>query len=66
MDWASRFAKAGLVLLLCTVASALLLILRVVVSDGTALWLTAAALMWFATCWFAPAVWLRRRSREEG
>ncbi|MET8181254.1 DUF6328 family protein [Streptomyces sp. NPDC005336] len=62
VDWASRFTKAGLVLLLCTVASALLLILRVVVSDGTALWLSAGALVWFAACWFAPAVWLRRRS----
>ncbi|QKV90848.1 hypothetical protein HUT19_03090 [Streptomyces sp. NA02950] len=61
--WASRFTLAGLVLLLCTVTSALLLILRVVVSDGTAFWLVAAALLWFAICWFVPAVWLRRHSR---
>ncbi len=66
VDWASRFTMAGLVLLLCTVASALLLILRVVVADVTALWLAAAALLWFVTCWFVPAIWLFHRSREKG
>ncbi|MFE2183694.1 DUF6328 family protein [Streptomyces sp. NPDC059455] len=65
VDWASRFTVAGLVLLLCTVASALLLILRVVVADATAFWLAAAALLWFVICWFAPAAWLFHRSRNE-
>ncbi|MFD8283823.1 DUF6328 family protein [Streptomyces solisilvae] len=65
VDWASRFTVAGLVLLLCTVASALLLILRVVVADVTAFWLVAAAVIWFVTCWFVPAVWLFHRSRRE-
>lgn len=60
--WASRLTLAGLVLLLCTVASALLLILRVVVSDGSAFWLVLGTLLWFALCWFVPALWLRRRS----
>ncbi|WP_432585136.1 DUF6328 family protein [Streptomyces sp. HD1123-B1] len=62
--WASRFTLAGLLLLLFTVTSALLLILRVVVSDDLAFWLVATTLLWFATCWFLPAVWLRRRSRR--
>ncbi|MES4903389.1 MULTISPECIES: DUF6328 family protein [unclassified Streptomyces] len=65
VDVASRFTVAGLVLLLCTVVSALLLILRVVVADVTALWLAVAALVWFVGCWLAPAVWLCRRSRRE-
>jgi hypothetical protein len=60
--WASRFTLAGLLLLLFTVTSALLLILRVVVSDDLAYWLVVVTLLWFATCWFVPAVWLRRRS----
>ncbi|MBL1100236.1 DUF6328 family protein [Streptomyces coffeae] len=63
--WASGFTLAGLVLLLFTVASALLLILRVVASDSVALWLVAAVLLWFALCWFVPAVLLRRRSRKD-
>lgn len=62
---AARFTVTGLVLLLCTVESALLLILRVVVSDVTAFWLAAAALVWFVSCWFVPAVWLFHRSRKE-
>ncbi|MFD8377295.1 DUF6328 family protein [Streptomyces sp. NPDC059679] len=62
---AARFTVAGLVLLLCTVVSALLLILRVVVADVTAAWVTVAALVWFVGCWIAPAVWLCHRHREE-
>ncbi|MDW6066336.1 DUF6328 family protein [Streptomyces sp. FXJ1.4098] len=62
---AARFTVAGLVLLLCTVVSALLLILRVVVADVTALWLTVAALVWFVGCWFAPAAWLFHRHRKD-
>lgn len=65
VDMASRFTVAGLVLLLCTVESALLLILRVVVADATAFWLAAAALVWFVSCWFVPALWLFHRSRKE-
>ncbi|MEU8824742.1 DUF6328 family protein [Streptomyces sp. NPDC048636] len=64
--WASGLTLAGLVLLLFTVASALLLILRVVASDSVAGWLVAAALLWFALCWFLPAAWLRHRSRGHG
>ncbi|MGW3562587.1 DUF6328 family protein [Streptomyces sp. NPDC000941] len=62
---AARFTVAGLVLLLCTVVSALLLILRVVVADVTALWLAVAALVWFVGCWIAPAVWLFHRHRKD-
>ncbi|MET8679342.1 DUF6328 family protein [Streptomyces sp. NPDC004647] len=66
VDWASRFTMAGLVLLLAMVVSALLLILRVVVSAPLAVWLVCAALLWFAGCWFVPAIWLRRRSHGDG
>ncbi|KAK1186525.1 DUF6328 family protein [Streptomyces sp. NBS 14/10] len=62
---AARFTVAGLVLLLCTVVSALLLILRVVVADVTAAWVTVAALVWFVSCWIAPAVWLCHRHRKD-
>ncbi|GHJ26423.1 MULTISPECIES: DUF6328 family protein [Streptomyces] len=64
VHWASRFTVAGLVLLLCTVASALLLILRVVVAGSTAMWLAAGALVWFVSCWFVPAAVLFHRTRK--
>ncbi|MGP3952447.1 DUF6328 family protein [Streptomyces sp. 7N604] len=63
--WASRFTLVGLVLLLCTLISALLLILRVVISDQLAVWLVFGALVWFASCWFVPAVWVRRRTHRD-
>ncbi|MCX4825379.1 DUF6328 family protein [Streptomyces sp. NBC_01142] len=57
--WASRLTVVGLFLLLCTMASALLLILRVVVDDSLALWLVAGMLLWFVLCWFVLPVWAR-------
>lgn len=57
--WASRLTVAGLFLLLCTMASALLLILRVVVEDSLALWLVVAMVVWFIVCWFVLPAWIR-------
>lgn len=59
VTWASRLTVLGLVLLLCTMASALLLILRVALSDGPALWLVGAMLVWFVLCWFVLPAWAR-------
>jgi hypothetical protein len=57
--WAARLTVLGLFLLLCTMASALLLILRVVVNDTTARWLVVAMVGWFVLCWFVLPVWAR-------
>ncbi|WP_307826832.1 DUF6328 family protein [Streptomyces pactum] len=57
--WASRLTLLGLALLLCTMASALLLVLRVVVRDAVAVWLVAAMVLWFVMCWFVLPVWAR-------
>ncbi|MEW2544225.1 DUF6328 family protein [Streptomyces sp. NPDC047002] len=55
--WASRFTVAGLVLLVCTMASALLLVLRVAGSDTVAVWLVVGMVVWFGFAWFVlPAV----------
>ncbi|KAF4410799.1 MULTISPECIES: DUF6328 family protein [Streptomyces] len=62
--WASRITMVGLVLLLCTVGAALTLILRFVIHDSLAVWLAAAVLLWFVSCWFLPAAWLRHRNRQ--
>ncbi|MGW1493642.1 DUF6328 family protein [Streptomyces sp. NPDC002402] len=62
--WASRLTVVGLVLLLCTMASALLLILRIVVADEVALWLVAGMVAWFVVCWFVLPFWARAISRR--
>ncbi|MEU0375048.1 DUF6328 family protein [Streptomyces sp. NPDC006283] len=59
VSWASRLTVLGLVLLLCTMASALLLILRVVLDDTIALWLVIAMVVWFVVCWFVLPAWTR-------
>lgn len=60
--WASRLTVLGLVLLLCTMAASLLLVLRVVVRDPVAGWLVGAMAGWFALCWFVLPLWARRRN----
>jgi len=61
--WASRLTVVGLVLLLCTMAFALLLILRVVLDDTIALWLVVAMVVWFVVCWFVLPAWTRATRR---
>jgi hypothetical protein len=60
--WASRLTVLGLVLLLCTMASSLLLVLRVVVRDPVAGWLVGGMVGWFALCWFVLPLWARHRN----
>jgi hypothetical protein len=57
VEWASRLTLLGLVLLLCTMAAALLLILRVIVADSLALWLVVGMVLWFVICWFVLPLW---------
>lgn len=59
---ASRLTVLGLVLLLCTTASSLLLVLRLAMRDATAAWLVGAMVVWFGLCWFALPLWARYRS----
>jgi hypothetical protein len=61
VTWASRLAILGTFLLLATVTSALLLILRMVLRDAVAPWIVAGLVAWFLLCWFALPVWARRR-----
>lgn len=57
--WASRLALLGLVLLLCTMASALLLILRVAGDNTLAAWLVGVIALWFVLCWFVLPAFAR-------
>ncbi|WP_203557941.1 DUF6328 family protein [Streptomyces sp. S4.7] len=62
VEWASRLTFVGLVFLLCTMASALLLILRVALHNAIALWIVAGLVLWFVLCWFVLPAWARRES----
>ncbi|MFD3547123.1 DUF6328 family protein [Streptomyces sp. NPDC058655] len=64
--WASRLTFVGIVLLLATLTSALLLILRVATHDGIVPWIVAGVLAWYLVCWFALPLWARMRYTTEG
>ncbi|MFE3654228.1 MULTISPECIES: DUF6328 family protein [unclassified Streptomyces] len=59
--WASRLALVGVVLLLGTVASALLLILRLALNGTAAPWVVTGLVLWFVVCWFVLPAWVLRR-----
>ncbi|OKJ73001.1 DUF6328 family protein [Streptomyces sp. CB02460] len=60
--WASRLTLLGLVLLFCTMCSALLLIMRVALHNTLALWLVGGMALWSFICWFVFPVWAMTRS----
>ncbi|MGW8352307.1 DUF6328 family protein [Streptomyces wedmorensis] len=59
--WASRLTFTGLVLLLATLTTALLLVLRVVTQDSYVPWLVCGVFAWYLLCWFAIPLWVRLR-----
>ncbi|GHB58459.1 hypothetical protein GCM10010347_30840 [Streptomyces cirratus] len=61
VTWASRLTMTGIVLLLMTLCTALLLILRVATHDAQVPWLVAGVLAWYLLCWFALPMWVRHR-----
>ena len=64
VTWASRLTFVGLILLLATTASSLLLILRVATHDGYVPWLVTGVVVWYLRCWFVLPLWTRRRYSE--
>ncbi|MFG2893466.1 DUF6328 family protein [Streptomyces sp. NPDC048248] len=63
---ASRLTVVGVVLLLATVTSALLLILRVAMHNSAVPWIVGGLVGWFVLCWFALPVWARHRYAAGG
>ncbi|MEU6880358.1 DUF6328 family protein [Streptomyces sp. NPDC046712] len=59
--WASRLTFIGLLLLLATLASALLLVLRVATQASYVPWLVSGLVAWYLLCWFVLPLWVRRR-----
>lgn len=58
---ASRLTLLGLVLLLATMTSSLLLILRVATHDGFVPYLVAGVVCWYLLCWFVLPLWTQYR-----
>ncbi|MCY0922238.1 MULTISPECIES: DUF6328 family protein [unclassified Streptomyces] len=63
--WCSRLTFVGLVLLLCTLVTALLLVLRVATHNMLAPWIVAGVFLWFLVCWFLLPLWARFRYTDE-
>ncbi|MEU4797946.1 DUF6328 family protein [Streptomyces sp. NPDC023327] len=63
--WASRMTFVGLVLLLGTLTSALLLVLRVATDDALVPWLVGVVVGWYLLCWFVLPAWARHRHTSE-
>ncbi|MGC9500205.1 DUF6328 family protein [Streptomyces sp. WG7] len=59
--WASRLTLLGIVLLLATMTSSLLLILRVATDDGFVPYLVTGVVLWYLLCWFGIPLWTRHR-----
>ncbi|MFF5933569.1 DUF6328 family protein [Streptomyces sp. NPDC012508] len=59
--WASRLTFLGLMLLLATLTSALLLVLRVATDDDYVPWLVTGLVAWYLLCWYALPLWVRHR-----
>ncbi|MFF7446361.1 MULTISPECIES: DUF6328 family protein [unclassified Streptomyces] len=65
VQWAARLTFVGLILLLATSGSSLLLILRVATHDAYVPWLVTAVVGWYVVCWFLLPLWIRRRYTTE-
>ncbi|MFJ4986821.1 DUF6328 family protein [Streptomyces sp. NPDC088732] len=57
--WASRLTFAGLVLLLATMASAVLLVLRVATHGAYVPYVVAGVAVWYLACWYGLPLWAR-------
>ena len=65
VEWASRMTFVGLALLLATMTSSLVLILRVATHNAVVPWIVAAVVVWYALCWYVIPLWTRRRHTTE-
>lgn len=63
--WASRLTFTGIVLLLATFTSALLLVLRVATHGMLVPCLVSGVVAWYLLCWFALPLWARERHTDE-
>ncbi|MER7837471.1 DUF6328 family protein [Streptomyces sp. NPDC096040] len=58
---ASKLTQIGLFLLLATMTSSLVLILRVATSGSHVTWFVGVVVAWYLVCWYGLPLWARRR-----
>ncbi|MFJ8160362.1 DUF6328 family protein [Streptomyces sp. NPDC096136] len=63
--WAARLTFTGILLLLVTFTSALLLVLRVATHGVLVPCLVSGVVAWYVLCWFALPLWARERHTDE-
>ncbi|MER6425022.1 DUF6328 family protein [Streptomyces sp. NPDC001137] len=64
VEWASRMTFVGLALLLATMTSSLLLILRVATHNAAVPWIVTGVVAWYVLCWYGVPLWTRYRHTE--
>lgn len=65
VTWASRLTVTGLFLLLATLVSALLLILRVATHNHVVPWIVGGVVVWYLLCWLVLPLWASLRHGSE-
>lgn len=63
--WSSRLITVGLVLLLATLTTALLLVLRVATRAWYVPWLVGLLFFWYLLCWYLLPFWVRHRHTSD-
>lgn len=61
VEVASRMTYVGLALLLATMTSSLLLILRVATHNEAVPWIVTGVVAWYVLCWYVIPLWTRHR-----
>ncbi|MCX4878522.1 MULTISPECIES: DUF6328 family protein [unclassified Streptomyces] len=64
VEWASRMTFVGLVLLLATMSSSLLLVLRVATHNAAVPWIVTGVVAWYLLCWVVVPLWTLHRHTE--
>lgn len=59
--WAGRLITIGLALMVATLASALMLVLRFATDAAYVPWLVAGLVLWYLICWYVLPFWARHR-----
>ncbi|MEU2660156.1 DUF6328 family protein [Streptomyces sp. NPDC007325] len=66
VNWAARLTLVGMVLLYLTIMSTFLLIMRMVLDNGIAMWLLIGMAAWVGLCWFVVPIVARLQGNNGG
>ncbi|MGW6535135.1 DUF6328 family protein [Streptomyces sp. NPDC055051] len=65
VQWAARLTLVGMVLLYLTIMSTFLLIMRMVLDNGVAMWLLIGMAAWVGLCWFVVPIVTRLQGKGD-